>query len=147
MVYAIVRSGGKQYRVQPGQVLDVERLPVLEGENIEINDVLLLSRDGETIVDPATLHNARVSAEVISHARDRKVVIFKYKAKTRYRLKKGHRQPFTRLSIKTISLGDEGSADEAQAKAPRKRRIRRTESVAETETSSQTQVGELSHGT
>lgn len=104
-MYAVVRTGGKQYRVQPGQTLDVELLPAEAGGEVEFQDVLLIG-DGETVkVGSPTVPGARVTADVVDEGRDRKVISFKYKAKTRSRTKKGHRQPFTRLTIKEIVGG------------------------------------------
>jgi len=104
-LYAVVRTGGKQYRVQPGQTVDVELLPAEAGAEVEFQDVLLIG-DGDTVkVGSPTVPGARVTADVVDEGRDRKVISFKFKAKTRYRVKKGHRQPFTRLTIKEIVGG------------------------------------------
>lgn len=103
--YAIIKSGGKQYRVKSSDLVDVERLPDPEGARVELKDVLLVSQDGQVTVGQPTVPGARVIAEVKAHLKDRKVVVFKYKAKTRYRRKRGHRQPFTRLEIKDIVVG------------------------------------------
>ncbi len=104
-MYAVVRTGGKQYRVQPGQTVDVELLPAEAGAEVEFQDVLLIG-DGDTVkVGSPTVPGARVTADVVDEGRDRKVISFKFKAKTRYRVKKGHRQPFTRLTIKEIVGG------------------------------------------
>ncbi len=104
MTYAIVRTGGKQYTVKPGDVLDVDKLPVDEGSSMELNDVLAVSRDGELIVGNPLVPEASVIAEVRDQHRDKKVIVFKYKRKVRYRRKKGHRQPYTRLAITAIVL-------------------------------------------
>jgi len=106
-IYAIIRSGGKQYRVEPDQVIDVDRLPATVGATIELSDVLMVAGDGDVQVGQPLVAGARVIAEVIEHGRDDKVVVFKYKAKTRYRRKKGHRQPYTRLAIRHILLAGE----------------------------------------
>lgn len=104
MTYAIVRTGGKQYTVKPGDVLDVDKLPVDEGSSTELNDVLAVSKDGELIVGSPLVPEASVIAEVRDQHRDKKVIVFKYKRKVRYRRKKGHRQPYTRLAITAIVL-------------------------------------------
>ena len=101
-IYAIIRSGGKQYRVEPDQVIDVERLPAQVGSAVEITDVLMVGDDGEVRLGQPLIQGARVIAEVVEHGRADKVVVFKYKAKTRYRRKRGHRQPYTRLAIRRI---------------------------------------------
>jgi large subunit ribosomal protein L21 len=101
--YAIMKTGGKQYRVSPGDVLDVEKLPAEEGSYVEIGDVLAVSRDGELTVGNPMVVDASVLAQVRSQYKDDKVLVFKYKRKVRYRRKKGHRQPYTRLYITSIS--------------------------------------------
>jgi large subunit ribosomal protein L21 len=105
MDYAIFKTGGKQYRVKPGDVLDVEKLPLEAGSIAEFDSVLAVSEDGEVNFGSPTIPGARVLAEVQSHYQDRKVIIFKYKAKTRYRRKRGHRQNYTRLKIQGIQTG------------------------------------------
>ena len=104
MNYAIIKTGGKQYKVQPGDILDVELLPNEEGSTAEFDQVLALS-DGDTVnFGRPTIPNAKVTAEIQKHYKDKKIIVFKYKAKNRYRLKKGHRQNYTRISIKEISV-------------------------------------------
>ena len=102
MDYAIVKTGGKQYRVAPGDVLDVELLPAPEGTTTALDDVLALSCDGQMRFGAPTVPGARVIAEVQSHYKDRKIIVYKYKAKTRYRRKRGHRQQYTRIRIQGI---------------------------------------------
>jgi large subunit ribosomal protein L21 len=86
-------------------VIDVERLPAQEGSQVELDEVLLVSKDGEVTLGNPTIPGARVIAEVQAHGKDEKVVVFKYKPKVRYRRKRGHRQPFTRLVIREIIAG------------------------------------------
>lgn len=105
MAYAIIESGGKQYKVEPGDVIDVELLKVEVGSTVDLDRVLMLSADDGATVGQPTVEGARVVAEVQEHGRDKKVVVFKYKPKTRYRVKRGHRQSFTRLAIKDIVTG------------------------------------------
>ena len=107
MDYAILKTGSKQYRVKPGDVIDVEKLPVEEGSAVELTDVLAVSRDGEMLVGDPLVPDASVLALVQSQGRDRKIIVFKYKRKVRYRRKKGHRQSYTRLAITAIFLGDQ----------------------------------------
>jgi len=97
-----VRTGGKQHRVAPNQLLDVERLPAAVGDTVELLDVLLVADGEEVTVGRPTVAGARVIAEVVEHSREKKIVVFKYKAKTRYRKKIGHRQAYT-LSLIHIS--------------------------------------------
>ena len=107
MDYAILKTGGKQYRVKPGDVIDVERLSVEEGSPVELSDVLAVSRDGEVILGTPIVPDASVLAQVKAHGKDKKIIIFKYKRKIRYRRKNGHRQLYTRLAITGIMLGGE----------------------------------------
>jgi large subunit ribosomal protein L21 len=116
-VYAIVRSGGKQYRVQQGATIDVERLAAPEGGQVELADVLLLDDDGRVTVGTPTVAGVKVVAEVVSHGRGPKVIVFRYRAKTRYRKKTGHRQAFTRLAIQRIQVGEEEEKPKARRRA------------------------------
>ena len=101
-MYAVVRSGGKQYKVSTGDVLRVEKLDAEVGDTITLDDVLLV-RDGENIqVEESTLAKAKVTARVTGHGRGRKITIFKYKRRKGYRRKQGHRQWFTELAIENI---------------------------------------------
>jgi large subunit ribosomal protein L21 len=102
MDYAIFRTGGKQYRVKPGDVLDVEKLPLAVESVAEFDEVLAVSEDGEVTFGSPHVPGARVLAKVQDQYRDRKILVFKYKRKTRYRRKKGHRQSYTRLVIQDI---------------------------------------------
>jgi large subunit ribosomal protein L21 len=105
MDYAVFKTGGKQYRVKAGDTLDVEKLPLEVDSAAEFENVLAVSDGGEVIFGAPYVAGAKVLAQVQSHLQDRKVVVFKYKRKTRYRRKKGHRQEYTRLVIKGIQLG------------------------------------------
>ena len=105
--YAILKSGGKQYRVKPGDVIDVERLSVEEGSSVELADILAVSRDGEITVGNPIVPQASVTAHVRAHDKDKKIIVFKYKRKVRYRRKKGHRQHYTRLAITSIVVNGE----------------------------------------
>ena len=105
MNYAIFKTGGKQYRVQPGDVLDVELLPLAVGDSAEFNEVLAISNGGEVTFGAPVVAGAKVVAQVQSHYKDKKLMVFKYKAKTRYRRKRGHRQNYTRLVIQDIQAG------------------------------------------
>jgi len=105
--YAILKTGGKQYRVKPGDVIEVERLAVEEGSSVEIPDILAVSRDGEVTVGNPIVPQASVTAHVQAHDKDKKIIVFKYKRKVRYRRKKGHRQHYTRLSITSIVMDGE----------------------------------------
>lgn len=104
MDYAIFRTGGKQYRVKPGDILDVELLPLGVEAVAEFEDVLAVAADGEVTFGSPRVPGARVLAKVQAHYKDRKILVYKYKRKTRYRRKKGHRQQYTRLLIEGISV-------------------------------------------
>lgn len=105
--YAIVRTGSKQYRVQAGDSIRVESLPAYAGEIVDIDDVLMVSADGDVRVGAPVVSGARVRAQVTSRGRGRKIRVFKYKPKVRYRRMKGHRQPYTDLRIIDISIDGE----------------------------------------
>lgn len=101
-MYAVIRSGGKQYTVRPGDTLDVEKLDGEAGASVELTDVLMVSDDGAITVGAPTVAGARVLAEIVEHGKGKKVVVFKYKPKIRYRKRTGHRQQFTRLAVREI---------------------------------------------
>ena len=104
-MYAIIRTGGKQYRVSEGDRLAIERLDLPEGSDVQFDEVLLVS-DGDVIsVGNPTVAGASVAAHIEEHVRDPKVTIFKYKNKTRRRTLRGHRQHRTRVTITGISPG------------------------------------------
>ena len=106
-VYAVIRSGGKQYRVSPGQRLKLERLDGAAGDRITFSDVLLVSGDGAVAVGTPTVDSASVSGEIVEQGRGRKINVFKYKNKTRYRRLRGHRQLHTAVLVDEVSLGDQ----------------------------------------
>ena len=101
--YAIVNTGGKQYRVQPGDTIRVENLSGEEGDLVELEDVRMVSDEGEVTLGSPTVAGAKVTAEILGRGKAKKIIVFKYKAKTRYRRKNGHRQQYTELRITDIS--------------------------------------------
>ena len=101
-MYAVVETGGKQYRVAVGQTIDVEKLDGEDGAEVTLDRVLLVSNDGAVSVGAPVVEGARVLATVERQFKDDKVIVFKFKAKKRYRRKRGHRQLLTRLAIKEI---------------------------------------------
>ena len=103
MDYAIIETGGKQYRVKQGDTIRVESVPGDEGDAVELDRVLMLSQDGEVSVGAPVVDGARVTTEVVGKGRGKKIIVFKYKAKTRYRRKNGHRQNYTDLRVLSIS--------------------------------------------
>ena len=101
--YAIIQTGGKQYRVVPGDVIDVERMKDHEpGDTVNFDDVLVVSHEGDVSVGAPYVAGARVVAKVEEEGRGKKIIVFKYKPKIRYRRKRGHRQRFARISIQEI---------------------------------------------
>lgn len=101
-MYAIVETGGKQYRVEPGQTVRVERLDLEEGAEVTLDKVLLVSADDQVRVGAPYVEGARVSARVVAQGRDKKVLVFHYKNKTNIRRMRGHRQYFTDLQVEGI---------------------------------------------
>jgi ribosomal protein L21/ribosomal protein L27 len=101
-VYAVVETGGKQYKVSAGEMVNVEKLPFEVGEQIELDRVLLVADGEEVQVGQPTVEGAKVLATVTNHVKGPKIIVFKYKPKERYRRKKGHRQVYTRLTIDEI---------------------------------------------
>lgn len=106
-MFAVIETGGKQYRVAPGDIIEVERLKAKEGDIVEIQKVLALGQGGDISVERSGLEKAKVLAEVISHRKSDKVIVFKMKRRKNYRRTKGHRQPYTELKIKEIKSGGE----------------------------------------
>ncbi len=101
-MYAIIRTGGKQYQVAGGDVLRVEKIEGNVGDSVDLNEVLMVS-DGETVkVGQPLLDDARVTAKITEQGKDKKVIVFKKKRRKGYKLKKGHRQLYTSLKIEEI---------------------------------------------
>ena len=109
-MYAVIRTGGKQYRVEAGQQLRVEKLSGAAGDRVEFPEVLMIGGDGDVAVGTPTVENARVVGEIVEQGRGRKITVFKYKSKTRYRRLRGHRQQQTLLAITEIQSPDGRSA-------------------------------------
>jgi large subunit ribosomal protein L21 len=101
-VYAIVKTGGKQYRVEEGQVVRVERLEADSGQTVTLDEVLLLAGDGETRVGAPRVAGASVVGKVLEHGRGQKIRVFHYKKRKHNRKTRGHRQDFTALQIEKI---------------------------------------------
>ena len=126
-MYAVIETGGKQYRVQEGDVITIEKLNVSAGDDITFDRVLLLN-DGQTVqVGAPIVEAAKVFGSVVENGKGEKVIIFKYKAKKDYRKKQGHRQPYTMVKIESLSADgkpapkkvvEKPAAAEAVAEAP-----------------------------
>jgi large subunit ribosomal protein L21 len=99
---AVIKTGGKQYIVSPGKKIKVEKLDKKEGSEISFSDVLLLEKNKKVEIGTPKVAGAKVTAKVIEHGKADKVIIFKYRAKKRYKVKKGHRQPYTQVEITGI---------------------------------------------
>ena len=102
--YAIVKTGGKQYRVRSGDVIRVESLPGYRGDVVELTDVLLVSLDDTIHVGSPTIPGATVVTELVDKGKGKKVIVFKFKAKTRYHRKNGHRQLYIDLKVTDIKV-------------------------------------------
>ena len=101
---AVIATGGKQYRVAPGQVIKVERLDQPKGASVEFKEVLLVNRDGDVTIEPSALSGARVTGEVLAERKERKVLIVKFKRRKNYRRHRGHRQTMTSVRITGIEV-------------------------------------------
>lgn len=99
---AVIKTGGKQYLVTPGQKIKIEKLDKKEGAEITFNEVLLLEKDGKVDIGCPLIKDVKVLGKILKQGKGEKVIIFKYKAKKRYHLKKGHRQRFTEVEITKI---------------------------------------------
>ncbi len=134
-MYAVIETGGKQYRVQEGDVITIEKLNVTAGDDIAFDKVLLMS-DGETVqVGSPVVEAAKVYGTVVENGKGEKVIIFKYKSKKDYRKKQGHRQPYTMVKIESLSADGKPAAKkvvekpavevttaDAEVKAPAKKK-------------------------
>lgn len=115
-MYAVIETGGKQYRVTEGDVIRVEKLDVEPGKTVTIKEVLVLEKDDKTLVGAPYVAGASVKAEVVDNGKAKKVVIYKYKAKKDSKKKQGHRQPYTELQIKSVSVrASRKKAEDAEA--------------------------------
>ncbi len=103
MAFAVIQTGGKQYKVSPGQKLKIEKLNVKEGENFVFDKILLIADGDDVKIGAPYLDGAEVEAKILKQGRSEKKIVFKYHSKTRFRKKKGHRQPFTETEILKIS--------------------------------------------
>jgi large subunit ribosomal protein L21 len=118
-MYAIIRVGGRQFKVSPGESIQVERLAAGIGETVELGHVLLIVDDGQTVVGQPTVPKAVVQAKVVDHVRGPKSTIFKFLGGNRYPLKRGHRQGYTRLLVEEI-LREGARKKRAAAAKPKK---------------------------
>lgn len=101
-MYAIIQTGGKQYRVSEGDVITVEKLEANEGEAVAFDQVLTVVKDGAVVLGKPLISGAKVTGKVMAQGKEKKILVFKYKAKSNYRRRQGHRQPFTKVVIEKI---------------------------------------------
>lgn len=101
-MYAVVETGGKQYRVSPGEELRVEKVDGVKGDDVVFDRVLLVAGEGEPRIGAPTIAGVTVKGKVVHQGRHKKIIVFKYKKRKRYRVKTGHRQPFTLVRIASI---------------------------------------------
>lgn len=102
-MYAVIKTGGKQYKVSEGDIIRVEKLDVKEGDKITFDQVLVLNNDGEMKIGAPTVEGAKVTGTVTANGKARKVIVYKYKRKLGYHKKNGHRQLFTEVKIDSIA--------------------------------------------
>jgi large subunit ribosomal protein L21 len=103
-MYAVIRSGGKQYRVAPGQTIRLEKVTGDVGSKVQLTDVLLVENDGKVQVGSPLVANAKIEATVLEHDRAKKILVFKKKRKKQYRRTAGHRQDYTAVRIDSITV-------------------------------------------
>ena len=103
-MYAVIETGGKQYKVSEGDVIFVEKLGVEEGEAVTFDKVLIIGNDENVTIGAPTVEGATVEAKVVKNGKAKKIYVFKMKRKKNYRRKKGHRQPFTKVTIEKINF-------------------------------------------
>ncbi len=104
-MFAVIEAGGRQYKVAPGTAVNIDRLQDEPGSTVEFTKVLMVGDEGNVTVGNPVVANAKVLAHVLEHGRDEKIVVFRYKAKSNYRRRTGHRQPHTRIRITEILPG------------------------------------------
>jgi len=102
-MYAIIEACGKQYKVEEGDIVFFERLENEEGSKVTFDNVLLISKDGKTTVGEPTIKGSKVEGTIIGHGKDKKILVFRYKAKKNVRKTRGHRQCYTKVQIEKIS--------------------------------------------
>ncbi len=101
---AVIATGGKQYWVREGDIIRVEKIDQEKGKKIEFNQVLMVNKEGEYIIGRPLVEKAKVTGKVLNQGKAKKIIVFKYKSKKKYRKKTGHRQPYTEVLIEKIKL-------------------------------------------
>lgn len=121
-MFAVIKTGGKQYKVQEGDILNVEKLNMDKDKKITFDKVLLVEDGGKTLIGTPFVENALVRAEVIENLKDKKVIVFKKKRRKQYRRTRGHRQELTRIKIEEITHGIKGAPKKKPAEVEKKER-------------------------
>ena len=116
-MFAVIQTGGKQYKVRPGQILEVELLPFAPGTAVDLDQVLLIATESETTIGQPLVEGAVVRTTVARQGRGDKIIVFRYKSKKRYRRKTGHRQNYTYLKIDGIDLNGSAVVEEKAVSA------------------------------
>lgn len=101
-MYAIIKTGGKQYRVEEGMIIKVEKLDAEDGTSVVFDEIMMVSTDNDLKVGKPVVEGAKVTGKVLGQGKEKKILVFKYKAKKRYRVKTGHRQPYTKVLVEKI---------------------------------------------
>ena len=114
-MYAVLLTGGKQYRVQEGDVVFFEKLDSEEGKTVSFDKVILVSNDGKVQVGNPYVSGAKVEGKVVAHGKGKKIIVFKMKAKKNERTKQGHRQPYTKVEITGIKTAAKKAAEKTEA--------------------------------
>ncbi|HST60512.1 MAG TPA: 50S ribosomal protein L21 [Longimicrobium sp.] len=104
-MYAIIRTGGKQFRAEPGKTLRIPSLDIEPGESVTFEEVLLGGNDGDIKVGAPLVGGAAVTADVVKHGKGEKIIVFKFKRRKNYRRKQGHRQKYTEVRVRDVNLG------------------------------------------
>lgn len=103
-MYAVIETGGFQFTVKEGEKLKIPKIEAKPKEKISFDKILLISKDNDPVIGTPFIKGAKIEAEVLNHGKDKKIVVFKFKRRVKYRRKKGHRQDFTEVQIKKINL-------------------------------------------
>ncbi len=122
-MFAVIKTGGKQYKVQEGDVLNVEKLNMKKDKKVTFDKVLLVEDEGKTLIGTPFVENALVRAEVIENFKDKKVIVFKKKRRKQYRRTRGHRQELTRIKIEEILHGAKAAPKKKPAEAVKKEKV------------------------
>ena len=118
-MFAVIKTGGKQYRVEQGDVLEIEKLDIEAGKSVTFDEVLLVENNGETMIGTPYVDKARVKAVVLESFKDEKIIVFKKKRRKQYKKKVGHRQQMTRIKIEEIMAGGKVASKEKPAERPK----------------------------